>query len=429
MRSVKKKYKVGKNLCIFCKGSKLLCGKERCPLLVKLEAKLKVKRLVCKREFDGSSPPSIFVGRIGYPKVFVGPLIPPIRGDTSILDFPENWFGKSIEEIVTFRFLLVRTKKRVNVRDLENKIVQNLVELSLSKKPVDSEVKLKKVPSYKIFFSATSQPFGPSAPLDQIRIGGYKSHHLIEKTYYDTDLKASEAVFWLYEKGVEVSRIQRAFSAGMLGIGKNRKLVPTRWSITAVDSIISKKLIEKVKEFRPINEFRIFYGEYLDNRWLILMMPREWNYESIEAWYPKTIWNEEDYIAIGSDWEGFDRFNDEPSIGGCFIAGRLAVGEYLFRIRRQATVIIIREIHPGYLMPVGVWNVRESLRNILKNKPFKANSLKEALKFLEERLDIPLKVWIENSRLFRNLIFQRKLLDYIKYGRRNRETVKIGKNN
>ena len=29
---------------------------------------------------DGSSPPSIFVGRYGYPKVRIGPMIPPLHG-------------------------------------------------------------------------------------------------------------------------------------------------------------------------------------------------------------------------------------------------------------------------------------------------------------------------------------------------------------
>ena len=52
---------------------------------------------------DGSSPPSIFVGEFGYPQVRIGPMIPPYHGDTSILDKPELWTGKSLEEIVNYR--------------------------------------------------------------------------------------------------------------------------------------------------------------------------------------------------------------------------------------------------------------------------------------------------------------------------------------
>ena len=48
----------------------------------------------------GATPPSVFVGRFGYPKVKVGPMVPPIHGDTTILDKPEMCLGKSIEDIV-----------------------------------------------------------------------------------------------------------------------------------------------------------------------------------------------------------------------------------------------------------------------------------------------------------------------------------------
>jgi len=64
-------------------------------------ANLSVKTL------SGASPPSVFVGRYGYPKVKVGPLVPPLHGDTAILDMPELWLGKSIEEIVNYRLSLV----------------------------------------------------------------------------------------------------------------------------------------------------------------------------------------------------------------------------------------------------------------------------------------------------------------------------------
>ena len=47
---------------------------------------------------SGSSPPSVFVGSYGYPKVAVGPMLPPMHGDTMILDLPERWLGKSLED-------------------------------------------------------------------------------------------------------------------------------------------------------------------------------------------------------------------------------------------------------------------------------------------------------------------------------------------
>ncbi|HYT43489.1 MAG TPA: hypothetical protein VEP90_14215, partial [Methylomirabilota bacterium] len=55
------------------------------------------------KTLSGATPPSVFVGQYGYPKVKVGPMLPPLHGDTTILDKPEIWLGKSIEEIVNYR--------------------------------------------------------------------------------------------------------------------------------------------------------------------------------------------------------------------------------------------------------------------------------------------------------------------------------------
>ena len=71
--------------------------------------------LFSSNHVDGSTPPSVFVGAYGYPKVLVGPMLPPIHGDTAILDSPEKWVGKSLEDIVNYRLSLVRGIKPVKV--------------------------------------------------------------------------------------------------------------------------------------------------------------------------------------------------------------------------------------------------------------------------------------------------------------------------
>jgi hypothetical protein len=385
--------------CILCRGTKLLCGKTRCPVMVRFYYQAKTKPLIETLNLEGSSPPDIFVGRIGYPWVSIGPLIPPIRGDTFLLGTPELWHGKTIEEIVEFRSQLVRGKHRVHVKDLEkNRIVELTRELALSKTPAESEAEFLKKPSGALVLDDEVQPYGPSAPLKSLSLTSIKTDHKIEKAFYDTDLKAAEAVFTLFNKGVLVSKIQRAFSAGLFGIGKNRKFVPTRWSITAVDSIISQKILEQVKEFPLINEFRVYEHVALDNRWIILMIPEYWSYELIEAWYPGTTWNLEGReTAIFSSSEGFEGRSSYAEIGGCYYAARLAVSEHLERERRQSKVVIFREAHPGYILPVGVWNVRENVRMALKNEPLKFNKFEEALNYISTKLEIPIKKWIENS--------------------------------
>jgi len=406
----------GKGLCVACKGGKFLCGKTRCPLIVRLKSYFRTFPLLRGMDVDGASPPGVFVGRIGYPYVYAGPLVPPVHEDTSLYDLPELWFGKSMDEIVGFRSLLVRGKHRVHVRRFgeAGKIMDRTRELALSVGPVDVELALKNKPRRSFVLDDEVQPFGPSAIIRDLSVSTSRWDHQIEKAYGDTDLKAAEAVATLYEKGVLVTRIQRAFSVGAFGLKDNRRLVPTRWSITAVDSIISKDMMERIKSFPEVNEYRVYESSYLDNRFEVLMMPGAWSYEAMEAWYPGTVWNPSGkHVVMFSDWEDFDGRITYASIGGCYYAARLAVGELLAKERRQASVVVLREAHPGYIMPVGVWQVRENVRNAMRQKPLKYNTLEEALARVAGRFQIPLEKWVERSKLLQDALFQRRITEYL----------------
>jgi hypothetical protein len=96
------------SLCLLCRGGRRLCGKSVCPIDLKAKALVKNMNVIDKKEFVGSSPPSVFVGRFGYPKVFVGPMVPPMQGDTEIMDLPERWMGERVENNVNYRYSLIR---------------------------------------------------------------------------------------------------------------------------------------------------------------------------------------------------------------------------------------------------------------------------------------------------------------------------------
>ncbi len=373
--------------------------------------------LIKDRNLYGLSPPGVFVGRIGYPYVYAGPLVPPIREDTSLFDIPELWFGKTLDEIVGFRSILIRGKHRVHVKKFmeDDKLVDRILELALSKNPVDVEILFKNKPRRTILLDDEVQPFGPSAIIKNMRVGSSSWDQKIEKAYFDTDLKASEAVVSLYKHGVLVSKIQRAFSVGAFGLKNQRRLVPTRWSITAVDSIISQNLIEQIKNFPELNEYILYESKYLDNRFEILMMPGKWRYEALEAWHPGTVWNLSGVnVVIHSDWEGYRGRAAYARIGGSYYAARLAVCERLVEDRRQAEVVVLREIYPEYIMPVGVWQVRENVRNAVKSSPIKFNTLGEALKRVSTKLQIPLQKWIKHSKLLKDAVYQRRMADFLK---------------
>lgn len=406
------------SLCLACRGGKRLCGKPRCPALLKLHSYVKVKGLMDSTELRGSSPPGIFVGRIGYPYVYAGPLVPPFFGDTSLFDAPELWLGKPVDEIVDFRTKLVRGKFRVNVKKPKKagKLMDRTQEMALSNLSVETEVAFKKKPGGRFFFDGEVQPMGPSALLKGLEIGSMKTDHRIEKAYGDNDLKAAEAVQELYQDKVPISRIQKAFSVGAFGLKKQRRLVPTRWSITAVDSIVSRRLVgEDVKRKPSINEYRVHELNYLENRFVVLMMPSSWEYEWIEAWYPGTAFNPQSQsIAMCGDHEGYRGRTAYSTLGGCYYAVRLAAAEHLAKEGKQAGVVALREIHPGFITPLGVWINRESIREALRQDYQKFNELDEALEYVASRFEIRLEDWVKTSTLLKDAMHQEKLTKYLR---------------
>jgi len=142
-------------------------------------------------------------------------------------------------------------------------------------------------------------------------------------------------------------------------------------------------------------------------------MPRSWSYELIEAWYPNTVWNPfgKD-VAIMSSSESYEGRTTYAEIGGCYYAARLAVNEYLVKEKRQARVVILREAHPGYIMPVGVWNVRENVRAALRMSPLRFSSLDEAFGYISTRLVIPRSRWIKASAVLKETLYQKGLSDF-----------------
>ena len=406
---------IASGLCISCRGAKLLCGKTRCPILVRWDFMMRTAPAIDRLELEGASPPGVFVGRFGYPKVFVGPLVPPIHGDTEVLDTPEAWIGKSMEDIVSFRSQLVRGMHRVHVMDVETsgRMVDLTRELALSVASAEMEVSFEKKPRGRVVLDDDIQPFGPSAPLRNLDVGTLKVDSRLDRAYSDGDLLARDAVIDLYRTQVAVSKIQRAFSVGAFGLTKNRKFVPTRWSITAVDDTIGKTLRAKVKEFSLIDSIRVFEAVGFDDRFLVVQMPRVWRYELIEAWYPNTLWNPLGReIVIFGDHEGYEGRTTYASIGGCYYAARLAVAEALLRERRQAATVILRETHPGYIMPVGVWNVREHVREALRRPAQTFANLSETLAYLQTRLDIPMARYVRISEVLKHVLQQRTFDDF-----------------
>jgi hypothetical protein len=402
----------GAEICLKCRFSRLLCGRPACPILLKLSSYSSISPKL-GLEMRGDSPPSVFVGRFGYPKVSFGPLLPPVSGDTSVYDEPESWRKLGFREIVDLRMSMVRGRSRIEVdaaRDPSG-LLYDLQTALLSSRPVPTDLAFSKPPRGPGFIDETSPPFGPSASLQRYNFFPQSSDRRLEKVYYDSDLKASPATVQLYESGVSVTGIQRLFSLGM--IGTKRRLVPTRWSITAVDDIISRELLERVKMMQSIDLCRVFVHDMLGSRYVLIFSPGNFGYEWVEAWFPRTLWNPAGRTAFSvSDHEGFRGRSTYAAPGGCYYSVRLAVAEYLYRLGRQATVIALREIYPGQLLPLGVWNVREAIRSALETQPAIFDTFEEAASYALSKLTLGLHFWKERSSLLRGLLTQKKLAEF-----------------
>jgi len=368
-----------------------------------------------QRVLPGSTPPGVFVGRFGWPKVRIGPLVTPERGDTLLYDSPELWVGRPLEEIVGFRTSLVRGTFRTHVDDANNpgRLLEDLQLLSLSTRSTEAEATFSRAPRFHLTLSDEVPPYGPTAPLEKFNLEEVKVDQRMEKESSDIHATATTAVVELYNQSLPVSRIERAFSAGTLGRKGHRRFVPTRWSITAVDDILSKSNLGRVRHLPEFSEWWLYKLTALGNRWFILIMPGYWRYESIEAWFPGTLWNPvgSDAMMIG-DWEGHDGRTTYAGMGGCYYAARLAVSEHLERIQRQAGVVILRETHPGQVMPLGVWNVREHVRTTLQGNPERLGSVEEVHEKVKEFLAIPLPRWLQQSHWLAEWKVQKRLEEF-----------------
>ncbi|MFB5645571.1 MAG: hypothetical protein ACE5R3_03100 [Nitrosopumilaceae archaeon] len=352
---------------------------------------------------SGTSPPSVFVGTYNYPKVNVGPMVPPIHGDTGILDAPERWTGKSLDEIVNYRLNLVRGIQKVPVNDPTGRYIENLQELAMSERATDSDVQFTKATSAVGLLDGYNAPFGPIGEIKSAKFSNSPVERKIEKVYYDRDLLASDAVLKLYNSGIDISQIQKCFSIGMMG--KKRKLVPTRWSITATDDIISNDLVQQALEFSVIDRFEVYHYEHLGNLFSVVLFPHRWLYEMIEAWYSNGV------LGFGSDHEGVKGIDHSPEIAGAYYSAKLAVAEHLVANQLQSGALVLREIRPEYAIPVGVWQIREGVREAMKQQPVIASSFENALDVAAKPMSISRKEWLEHGSIVQ-LMKQKTISDF-----------------
>ncbi len=399
-------------LCIQCKG-RGFCGGP-CKIL----SRIKQFQPKVNLEFSGSSPPEIFVGHHNYPFVFSGILAPAEIGETENLGMPEEWFKKqaSTEDILGFRSKMIYSRFTVKTKGQRNKLLDVMQEISLASKSVDASFKLSKKPSMNINLTSHTAAIGNPAPLKDVKLeSNVKVEKKVDYLVNDIDVKATRAIEELYNSRIPVSNIMKILSAGMLGKKFQRKLVPTRWSITSVDDSLSKMLLEKIKYYQEISEVLLFHGNYLGNYYEIFLIPGCWGFEVLEA--SSSGYFGEGKSAEPAMWQDYEFFQGRKtyasSVTGGYYAVRLPITEYLEKIKRQATVLIFREIRDEYWAPCGVGILRELVRGMMnENKPEKFPDLEQAFKKSQERFHNSLEVYKKKSVLLKEKKQQKRLFSF-----------------
>jgi len=372
--------------------------------LKRISSSARIPSVEVGRDLEGSTPPSVFIGSWNYPKVLAGPMIAPVHGDTREMDTPEAWIPgeKTQEDILGFRMSLVRGKRPVHVEDLGSGYIGKLQEIALSAGSVESEATFQEAPR-GFSLSDEHTPYGPSGSLEKFDLGTMKVDRSLERVFSDGDLTATEAVVSLHAGDLPFSAIQKAFSCGVMGVGRKRRLVPTRWSITACDSTIGNHLLEGVRRNPVLDGFRVHESTSLNNRYAVLLLPTGWQYEWMEA-FLKVMGNEE---VIFADHETGAGKSGYSSVGGCYYSCKMAVLEGLAREGLQAGAIVFREAYRGYV-PMGVFNVRENVRNAMRARPLEFEDLKGALAHISTRMKLPLREFVEESTLLRETMKTRQ---------------------
>jgi len=373
---------------------------------------------------DSISPPSVFIGsKLKYPLVNVGILSPLNKDENSWLyDDAKYWAENNlnIEEVMSLRNGLLNSRFQAKVSDirLNKKFVEVAKDVAISSRQIDVEIELKNRLIVGREKDKVLTPHGMRAGLKNVEItGNLKVDKKVDKAMND-DIKASDAMEYLYKNEIDEYSLSKILSVGALGLAKNKKLVPTRWSITATDDTLGKQFLKNVRNYPWIENPELFYGEFMGNQYILLMFPSVWSYELFELYLPHSSWNPGQEIKASTDIEGYSGRKEYAfDTAGGYYASRFAVLQYLNSIKKQASVIAIRIETPSYWAALGVWVVRESVKKALKRSmrfTSKEEMVDSVRKIGKIKYNFDFSNILDRSKLLKEKKEQKSLFDFVK---------------
>ncbi|MGM5483743.1 MAG: hypothetical protein ACQER9_02385 [Nanobdellota archaeon] len=363
----------------------------------------KIKKKKLKKDYSGDSN-SIFIGEYGYPDVNVGVLSAEYYNHNDDVNY---WIKNKlkISDIASARMDLINSRKK---RKVKAKDIGSEQEIALAKKPANIEVNLKDVPKNNMNFSKHHLPSGPSGEMEKFRLTSNPKIPLkVEKIISDTDLNSTKGLNILYDKGFREDYLTQALSSGSLGLKDNRKMVPTKWSITAVDDNVSKNIIKKIKDYKTTGNIA-FKGSYLGNYFLILVFDGIFSYELFEFFR-----NKDSYTTDYESHNGRKKYAFETE--GGYYASRISIAKKFEDMKKQGQCLVLRYITDEYYIPLGVWVVREAVKKTMENHPIEFGSedlmINFAKVFSKKKFNRDISKVLERSLLLKSKK-QKKVEDY-----------------
>ncbi len=321
-------------------------------------------KLLYKKNLDVYVP-GVFVSKFNYPNINAG-FVVPLSGsiDSKKFDSPKFWFENnvSLNKILEYRVNTFNFSSDVNAKFFSKSKNLELLQLStISKKPSFLNVNFEK---FKILFKPHKEvvPFGGKVFLNKVvENENISVEKHAGKVFYDTDFKAEDAVLYL-KKFYDEHEIINMFSSAVMGVKEQRRFVPTRWSITAVDSIISNNFSSKIRSFDNYDFNLLFFDRegYMGNFYYVLVFKGPFMYELFEI--------DLDNNQVWYDYElTFGRKKYPESTVGGYFAAKNSIVKKLYELNIKGSILVFRIIK-NYNTPLGVWIVRKAVEKVMNNK-------------------------------------------------------------
>jgi hypothetical protein len=279
---------------------------------------------------------------------------------------------------------ILGSTQNTHIRHTTDRINNEIIDIYKSKKAIEFNSTFEKELKFdKVLTNKIAGIMGSKNELEQLQATENTTTSKQIEKYSTNDAKAKEACIKLYEQGKNEQQIIHLLALGVFGVNINKKLVPSKWAITAYDKMIEEHLHKQILKYKPINQYEVYYYQNKSDTHVNILLPDHYTGTHTEDWAN----------SYSDEWNGFntDSFNNvnklptpEALNAGGYYATKIALNEHLQNRKKQASAIMIRRIR-DYDVPLGVVFVRECVRESFKNQVFKTSSFEELNEFIKTK--------------------------------------------